>query len=263
MKKLCLALAATVAAGQLAAVAGTLPGAIGDDYLHAPDLTRVTVGANYENIQRRIALDAGPVTDLEAYSASLFVGYDLRPWFTLFGTMGLSDRQGAMDFVPAGQPAATAAGGGDDPKTKWSVGANANLLRWEMRAPRITLGDRVTLRAFLEYSAYEFEDAPATVEWTEILAALRLAYERIERNAMAGADELFRLVLYAGPALSVLDGSIEYGGTSLDFDEDESLGLLAGADIYLTSSFSIGGQAQVFDYDGEDLAAQAALRYHF
>ena len=233
--------------------AATLPGAIGDDYRSPMNLERVTVGVNYEYIDRIVEVKNNGVTDLKANSYSLFLGVDLNHWFTVFGTLGQSESNQDVSG-PAGA---------DDWENKWSLGVNANLWQWSIRAPRGGLGDRVTIRAFAEYADYKVNEAFGSTDWSDLVIALPIAYEMFEDNVRVKDDELFRLAIFAGPMLSHVDGSVESSGMCIDFEEGDSLGLVAGIDIYFTKHITLGAQAQLYEIDGEDVSGRASLRYHF
>ena len=239
--------------GILQAPAATLPGSSGDDFLKVADAHRWSVGLNYEGINRSISLDNGPDMDLEAVSVSLFVGYDAMEWLTVFGTFGQTENESAY-----------VASGAGTREFKWSFGANANLVKWHQGQPRVMAGDRVTVRLFGEFASYETDDGNGTTDWRDIFFALPVSYDRIERNQRVVEDsELFRLSLYAGPALSLIKGDIESAGLSTGFEEKEALGVMAGVDIYFTRSVVLGAQAYLFDVKAEDVSGRASLRYNF
>jgi hypothetical protein len=234
-------------------MAATLPGSIGDDFLAVGSADRFSVGINYENIRRYVDPDIGENFRLDATSVSMFVGYDVINWLTVFGTLGQSENN--TDFI---------LGKSDDRQFKWSIGANANLYKWYIKQPKVMTGDRITVRAFAEFASYEADTGTGNMDWNDIFIALPIAYERFERNSRVEDDsELFRISIYAGPAISIVNGSLDTGSGNTDFDAKEVFGLVAGIDIYFTSSISIGGQASFFDIANDDISARASLRYHF
>lgn len=246
---------ASVALISVNGISATLPGGITDDYLHTMNLEKVSVGFNFEDIERYVEIDGGMDIQqtLSATSYSLFLGYDLQPWFTAFGTLGQTESDADITGTEAD----------DDRLLKWSLGLNGNLYKWDFRAPRALMGDRLTIKCFAEYAHYQKDQDGGEVEWNDTVLALPIAYERYERNPKVEHDELFRLAIFVGPILSLVDGTIEYAVGSLDFEQSESLGLVAGADVYFTSSVSVGGQVQMYDTDGDDIHARASFRYHF
>jgi len=260
--------------------AGTLPGTMDEGFLRSCCFSQLTLGANFEDIQRRVEFDRGFETDWEALSYSLFVGVSVESWFTVFGTLGGAENEGDLPRLgdPLGNGGAPPPGGGpapenpprdgrpddnDDPQTKWSLGANVNLCKWDLRGPRALVGDRVAVRGFLEYSSYEIEQGRSTADWTELMLALPIAYERFERNAKVSTDEKFRLAVFAGPAVSTVDGTLDDGERSMDFAETESFGGIGGLTLYFTRHVALGGQVQLFGADADDLSARASMRYRF
>lgn len=242
-----------ITAGLSHTQAATLPGSIGDDFLAVGSADRFSVGVNYENIKRYVDVDQGEDFRLDASSVSLFLGYDVIDWLTIFGTVGQSEN--SSDFV---------LGQADSRQVKWSLGANANLYKWYISEPKVATGDRVTIRAFAEFARYEADTGAGSMDWNDIIIALPIAYERFERNERIDNDsELFRLSIYAGPALSFIDGSLDTGAGSTGFNAKQEFGVVAGIDVYFTRSISIGGQAWMFDVTEDDISARASLRYHF
>jgi len=239
----------------VSAMSATLPGSIGDDYLHTMNLERVSVGFNFEDIQRYVDVDGmGDLTQsIDATSYSLFLGFDVQPWLTVFGTLGQTENDSNLPEEDADS----------ERLMKWSLGVHGNLYKWDFQAPRALIGDRLTIKCFFEYADYRKDQNSGEVQWNDLVLAVPIAYERFERNAKLDESELYRLSIYAGPILSLIDGTIDYQTGSLDFQETESLGLVAGVDIYFTSSVSIGGQVQMFDADGDDIHARGSFRYHF
>lgn len=234
-------------------LAATLPGSIGDDFLAVGNADRFSVGINYENIRRYVDPDVGENFRLDATSVSLFLGYDVINWLTVFGTLGQSENN--SDFV---------LGQSDDRQFKWSVGVNANLYKWYIKEPKGMAGDRVTVRAFAEFASYEADTGIGNMDWNDMFIALPIAYERFERNDRIEDDsDLFRISIYAGPVLSFVNGSLDTGAGDTDFDADNTFGAIAGIDVYFTRSISIGGQAVFFDVTNDDISARASLRYHF
>jgi len=237
----------------IGAMSATLPGSIGDDYLHAFNFERLTIGVNFENIERLVILDGGTETTLKATSYSLFSGYDVLPWLVIFSTAGYSE--GDSDVLTVDDD--------DERLFKWSLGVNANLGKWHFRVPKAMVGDRLTVKAFAEYADYKTDESSGEIEWNDLVLALPFAYERFERNTRLDDEELFRLSVYAGPMLSSIDGTIDLGAGDTDFEESEELGVVAGIDIYFTRNITLGGQVHLFDMDTDDVAARVSFRYHF
>ena len=234
-------------------MAATLPGGMGDDFLAVGNADRFSVGVNYENIRRYVAPDIGEDFRLDATSLSLFLGYDVMKWLTVFGTLGQSEN--SSDFV---------LGQSDDRQFKWSIGANVNLYKWYINEPEVMAGDRVTVRLFAEFASYEADTGAGNMDWDDVFVALPIAYERFERNDRIDNDsELFRISIYAGPAVSIINGSLDTGKGDTGFEAKEDFGVVVGLDVYFTHSISVGGQAVFFDITEDDMSARGSFRYHF
>ena len=252
-KSIVLGLIVFVIVGLSHTQAATLPGGTGDDFMAVGSADKFSVGVNYENIKRYVEPDQGEDFRLDASSVSLFLGYDVIDWLTVFATVGQSEN--SSDFI---------LGQADSRQVKWSVGANANLYKWYIREPKVATGDRVTIRAFAEFARYEADTGAGNMDWNDILIVIPIAYERFERNSRIDNDsELFRLSIYAGPALSFVNGSLDTGVGDTDFSAKQEFGVVAGIDLYFTRSISIGGQAWMFDVTEDDISARASFRYHF
>ena len=234
-------------------LAATLPGTTGDDFLAVGNADKFSVGINYENVRRYVDPDVGENFRLDATSISLFLGYDVLNWITVFGTLGQSENNSEF-----------ALGKSDDRQFKWSIGASANLYKWYINEPAVMTGDRVTVRLFAEFASYEADTGVGNMEWDDVFIVLPIAYERFERNDRIDNDsELFRISIYAGPAISLVNGSLDTGTSDIGFEAKETFGVVAGIDVYFTHSISVGGQAHMFDLADEDISARASIRYHF
>lgn len=225
---------------------GTLTGpTLLDSGLETKSLERLSVGVDVEVIQRDIQPDPGGVTELEARQVSGFLGLDVLPWLAIFGTVGRVEAKigQAPDFAHS--------------DTKWSGGLSANLWHWDEAAKNPGWG--LTLKLVGEYSEYQAGEGTDTIEWNEVSVALPLSYDIYFSNYPADWTEIATLMLYAGPAYSSIDGTRTMGGATYDFEQVEDVGLVGGADLFLSDSFSIRGQVQSFD----GWIYSLSLRYHF
>jgi hypothetical protein len=223
-----------------------LPGSITRDTLvESYSLARWSVGLNAEALDRDIDV-RGRTEILEAQSLSLFLGYDILPWLTVYGTGGAAEArpEGADDWGSAGP--------------KWSLGVNANIWQFEVLDPSFLAG-LLTLKTTMEVGWYDSDFADGQIEWREFLWAIPLGYELHERDAetIGGLD--ISLAIYAAPAISTISGDIGTPFGGIEFDEEDTVGLIAGADLFLARNVSLGMQVQYFG--GVSLAA--AARYHF
>ena len=207
-----------------------------------------SVGAAYERLLRDVRYDGGEKTRLEANTGCGYVGYDVTPWAVVFGTIGATTAQ-STELEESG-----------DARVKWSAGVKLNLWRLDIEDPAF-LGGRCTLRAQGEFARYESGNLdPASFDWTEWYATLTLNYELFARKRSDYNRVPYSLMLYAGPALSRIDGTRETSGGSRDFEGDNVFGLCAGADLFIAHNLSAGAQLQHY-FDEPTLSA--SLIYHF
>lgn len=237
--------------GSVAARGASVPGTLTPTYLDTAEwLQKVVVGADVEHVGRTISPDGLPDRSLDVYVYSAFVGYDITPHSTVFGTLGSTDDQ-----------APTASHDGSGSGLKASLGANVNLASYDIRHPALLLGDRVQARLLAQVSRYDAD----TSDWWEGALALPITYEITEGDHVvnAPADERLMLALYAGPQISYLNGKLDLGAQDADFDASQVFGFFAGADLYLTPFVSLGAHVDIFDTDADKVTGAAAFRYHF
>lgn len=232
-----------------AAWGASVPGSLSSDYLGTPDwLRRTTIGVDVEQVGRTVSPDGGQDVSLDLLAYSLFVGIDLGPAMTVFGTLGGTD-DNTLDGEDSGSG------------LKVSGGLNLNLARYDLRQPPVLDNDRVTVRAVAELAYYDGD----TTEWWQGTLALPLAYEIVENNRVATVpnDERMVLAVSVGPQLSVQRGQFNTDRRDVDFDEAQSLGLIAGIDLYLAPVVSFGVRVEFFDADDDEITGGASMRYHF
>jgi opacity protein-like surface antigen len=230
-----------------AAQAVSLPGTIvRDSKFESEGVEFLTVGADYEGIERDVKSDDRPTVTLESSSWSGFVGFDVAPWCTVFFTAGSSALKDE------------AGDGNEDARLKWSVGGSMNLWRLDIREPGFLAG-RLSIRTLAEFSRYASEGDQRDTHWTDLTFALPVQHEFFVESPAEMGSEVFSLALYGGPIVSFLDGTVELSGQDIDFSEKNDLGVMAGADLYLSSNLSVGCQLVAFD----EVTIRGSVRYHF
>ena len=251
MKTHALGLALLIATTAAATMAGSYPGSLSTESLAEAPMQRVTIGADIVRIGRTIEVDSTVWGSLQVTTYTLFLGYDLFPAMTVFGTVGGTDDQTFQESEA----------NGDGSSLAWSLGANVNLLEYGIRHPVVVNQHRVTMRLIGEWGSVEADSS----EWTAYSIALPLTYEIVERGKFTTPklDDRFVLAIYAGPLLSALDGELTVGGIERDFEEDKIFGLVAGADLYLTRHVAFGGHVELFDQDDDEITGGGSFRYHF
>lgn len=227
--------------------AASLPGTIVRDTKYVSEgLDRLTVGVDYEDINRGVEPEGYPSMKLEASSWSGLVGFDVLPWCTAFFTAGASAlKDDETDH-------------NEDSRFKWSLGACANLWRLDIKDPEFLAG-RLSVRTLVEVSRYASESDRRETRWTDLTFALPIQHEFFVESAVEMGGDVFSLALYGGPIVSFVDGSVELNSRDVDFDEENDVGVLAGADLYFSSNLSVGCQVVAFD----EVTVRGSVRYHF
>lgn len=250
MKVFVLGLALILIAATPDAMARAYSGSLSTRTLGSADLEKITVGVDVERVGRTIEVNPGIKESLDVIAYSVFLGYDLLPALTAFATVGATEDRTSDGY-----------GADENSPLTWSVGANINLLDYGLRQPSLLNEHRVTMRLTGEIASYKADWS----DWKTYSLALPLTYEIIERGKFTtpNPNDRFVLSLYAGPLLSVIDGRLNTDIGDVDFEQDQSFGLLAGADLLLTRSVSLGGHVELFDKDDDKITGGASFRYHF
>ncbi len=204
---------------------------------------RITVGVSYEDIERGIEFDDVDHI-LRADALSLYLGYDVLPWVTVFGSIGGVE----LDSVD---------GTDSDSKLKVSAGISAYIWEADILAP-IYMAGRLSLKPMAEISHYESDTIDGDVEWIDVMAALPFGYERFDRHPESPKGIATSLALYVGPAISYVDGTVDTSSGDDDFEHDELFGVIAGVDVFLSAGVSLGAEFSIFD----ETSAAASLRFH-
>jgi hypothetical protein len=120
----------------------------------------------------------------------------------------------------------------------------------------------LSIKATVEAAHQESKIAMGTVEWVEAIATLPVGYEIFDRYPVSSSGIDTSLSLYVGPALSYWRGSHRWSTpvpARERFHARETLGFLAGMDLYISRQLAIGAKVLVFD----ELSYGANLRFHF
>jgi hypothetical protein len=207
---------------------------------------RLSMGVSYEEIERGIDLDQGGDGDavFSASSASLYMGYDVRPWLTAFGTVGEVELDAEADVET-------------DAGLKVSAGLSAYLWEVDVSEP-IFMAGRFSFKPTFEVSHYTSESSVGDVSWFDVTLALPVGYEIFDRYAESSQGMSTSLALYVGPAVSYVSGTEESPAGDVDFDGEEYFGAIAGMDVYFSSQVSIGVQVSIFD----ETTIGGSLRFH-
>lgn len=248
MKNISFTLALVVIGISFTASAASLRGSMSHDALiHEDAIPRISVGIDLELLERDLELGDGTLGRLRSNALGPYLGVDLNHWFTIFGTWAILDIE-KVD-VPGGD-----ANYEDD--TRWSLGAQANLWQTDITRPEAMSG-RISIRASIEYASYDATSKGINVDWTEFALTLPCGYELY--NDHTKLSGVYSLLLFAGPIYSTVDGDVGGSIPSVNFNESENWGLLAGAELFFAENVSLLGQIHYFD----QVSGSFSGRYHF
>ncbi|HBA82957.1 MAG TPA: hypothetical protein DCZ95_02570 [Verrucomicrobia bacterium] len=202
---------------------------VGESLLKTERPERWSIGVQGLYIDRDVELDSAnsPVVALKAKHGALSVGYDFLPWLTASLSAGATDGkvESRTDF--------------DEYNFSWGANIQANV--WSVEVAPV----RFTLKGLGDYTYYRM--GSGNLDWYELMGAGTINVEFFVSEEEMEMADIVSMVCYVGPAISTISGSYENGaGNNIDFSEDQSFGALAGVDIYLTKSISIGGNVQYF-----------------
>jgi hypothetical protein len=217
-----------------------------DSLLTEGPLGRLSLGADYERAARDVDFDEGPGDTLTTRHYAAYLGFDVMPWLTVYGTIGELE----------GRLRGSAYEGGD---VRWSAGGRLNLWHTDLEDPEFLAG-RYGLQAAVEYAESSFDEAELETEWRELQAALTLNVELFVEHVEALERVPYSLVLYVGPTFATVDGDQALaGGGEAEFEESEVFGVLFGTDLFLSHNFSVGVHLQQIGRT----SVRTGLRYHF
>lgn len=244
-----LGLAVTLLACGIAYASAATPGGrlTRESLLTSKTLSRFSVGADVSFMERGFDLAGRPGgTNAQARTTGAYVGYDILPWLTVFGTLGASQAKGGED-----------GGGYWSSDLKYSLGVAPNIWEAELRRPTFLTG-KVSIDAAAEVGMFKSSSDNASAEWTDLSAAVLLRYE-VPEDAPWSAESATSLRLSAGPLFSLLDGRWRDSVARSSISARNLVGWTAGAEWFIAPTFSVGANVEVFD----TTSVSAAVRLHF
>jgi opacity protein-like surface antigen len=209
----------------------------------------LTIGADYQQQQRDVSASSQGKMRLTSQTIDGYIGVDPWDWLMIFATFGGSAAKvGNTD-------------GYNQSKFKWSGGFDVNWWRYSIQEPTFLEGD-LSLKTHAEFAMSNSGSGAEKIDWNEILAALLVNYEIFVSKKNDHSKYPYSLALYAGPALSWLDGSY-YANRNMaqknDFHEEHLVGVVGGAEVFAAYNLSIGAAVQYYDA----VTVNVGLRYHF
>ncbi len=175
---------------------------------------------------RGVTLDSGGDATLDITRGMVYVGYDILSWVTPYVTLGVTDSE-ISNLSSSDDSSSSGA---------YGAGVHLNLLSQEIMDPTLMI-DLLRINADIYYNGSETDTASKTIKWGELSTSLTIGLV----NDVRANKSMFpvSIGLYAGPIYS-------YYITS-EFDAKETVGLLAGLDIFFTKRTSFDINAQLFD----------------
>jgi hypothetical protein len=207
----------------------------------------LAVAAAYTRVAR--PLDLSGDLSLQADAIDAMIGWRPAVWCLLYVHGGAV--QGKIPETPMGNTKFGPAAGLGFDLNLWQID-DGDESAWRFM---IRLEGRWTWRSTAE------DDTWGKLSWTEAHAALPFVYSlHFSRRAKVGyRDEFHAIEIFAGPAVSKLDGTWKRDSGDTDFDEDKLFGILGGAELRLFPNLGFGGRAEYFGKTG----FSAYVRYDF
>jgi len=196
----------------------------------------LSAGAYVVETKRGITLGGTTVeTTLSTRQQLGYIGVNIAPWMTLYGLGG-------------GSEAKLGGGAYSSSDSVYGIGARFNVLNHEIMEP-VMMEDRWRVSLGVQYSVNQTDVGPVTWDWDELSVALTFGIVNDTLGNKYFAPE--SILLYAGPIYSVLDSD--------RFAEKEDLGVVVGAEIFITDSLSLDLEVQSFD----ETSMAGGINIHF
>ena len=200
------------------------------------DPNRIQAGIGYARISRGAEAD-GVDYRLQADVAQAGLGLWAWPWLLIHGSAGACEArlEGAMDEKGSAEFAGR-------------IGARANL--WQIDEGTRESSWRFTAGIAGDYGHFgSGDDGDGKTRWNELRVALPLEYylsfARTYRHLYL--SEVHGMAIFAGPEASWIDGEWEKGGRKRNFEEKETFGAFAGAELWLLANLCFGVRLDWFE----------------
>lgn len=190
--------------------------------LESLDLSSWHAGLYGRSHERTMKKDGAEV-DMDVTHIAPYVGYDVFPWFTLYGVVGYCSLDVSDSLI------------GDDSAMEWGLGAMINILDHDAMDFN-ELCDRFRIQSAIQYTLTSNDIA----DYGELSANVTFGIV----NEVRGSKEFWAeaIALYVGPSVNVAncDEYDQKGG---------GVGLVGGLDIQISPRVSLGGSVEVYDDD--------------
>jgi hypothetical protein len=199
----------------------------------------------YGMIQKRELSFSGYGTeDATLNHAGVSLGWDATPWLTIRALLA----GGNIDTEAISAERV-------NPGLECGAGIKARLLNWRFNPLFMNvLWMRFDLSAYYRKATADSDRNKA--DWQEGYGDLTLSLVTIPPDI---EQTVKSISLFAGPALSRIDGRVRVGGNRVDFNEDQRFGLTTGIVVAPRDNISMKLEAQYF----EDISYEAAVSFHF
>lgn len=203
----------------------------GRDYVVASQgLDPWSAGLYYHNREREVQVQPSRVPTLMKISEILvYAGFDLRPWWTVYASIGESKAKfGASEY--------------DDGEMAYGFGTQFNLFDHEIEDPFL-LEDRVRINAGGEYVLRETESAwRGNLEWQELTGYLTVSIVNdVQADKMYYPDSI---AVFAGPMYS------DILGDDIKTPSSDSFGYMVGLEVFCTKRLSLHVSMEAFEENG-------------
>ena len=200
------------------------------------ELSAWSSGVYYEDQKREVQESHGFGTaEMRAKRLWTYIGYDLLPWMTAFGSVGTVKAQfNDGDF--------------SDQDLEWGGGAQFNLIDQEIMDPTL-FENRIRLNAGVHYTSSQCETwNGGELKWEELFGSLLVSIVNdVNQNKFFGPESI---AIFAGPIYSDLMG---------DLKAEEEIGFTAGFQVFFTKRVS----AEVAVKELDDTSIMSGLQVRF
>ncbi len=218
------------------------------------DLENLSIGLGFDREERLLRQVGGSTMGVfKADSGYAIVGYDLNPWLSVEAALGQSEAK------------SDSSGSDDqsDEKEMWMLGMQFNIWQGDIFEPAY-LTSRCRVQSSISLWKRGAVEYGNDINWDEFRADLVFSIESFVRGLGEDKSETpYSLTVLAGVVHSsfTFDGVLAGTAAGVDstFDEDESMGLLAGVRLKLHHNLWLEYEARVY----EETSHTANLMYHF